>query len=83
MTKLFSIQNLLAGKLSAGINLFSRIAGVYKKVIPAVTPTLLRQFFSMDKVQSFWLETTNIKGVFPIGESCKTKELQTQFLNPD
>jgi hypothetical protein len=77
MTKLFSIRNLLAGKLSAGINLFSRRAGVHKKVIPAVAPALLRQFFSMDKVQLFWLKTTNIKGISPIGETCKTNELQT------
>lgn len=52
-----------------------------KEKILAETLALFKRFFTMDKVQSFLLETNNQQGIPPKGGACKTSESQTQFLN--
>jgi hypothetical protein len=54
-----------------------------KRKLMAETLTLFGQFFSIEKVQSFLLETINQQGIFPEGEACKTSGSQTRFPNPD
>jgi DNA/RNA-binding domain of Phe-tRNA-synthetase-like protein len=54
-----------------------------KNEILSETMALFQHFFTINKTQSFLLETNNKQGISPEGEACKTNESRTQFLNPD
>lgn len=52
-----------------------------KEKILAETLDLFRRFFTMDRAQSFLLETKDQQGISLEGGACKTSESQTQCLN--
>lgn len=54
-----------------------------KEKILAETLALFRRFFTMEKAQSFFLETNSKQVIFQEGETCKTSASQTRFLNPN
>jgi len=65
------------GSLNIFQVLFFHPSDNLKEEILAKTLALFRRFFTMDKVQSFLLETNNNKGIFPEGGICKTSESRT------